>query len=119
LAADYGRAPDAALAAGWPCWTWVGPVALAVLLTAAKQMRICLVPCFIFGAALLPTLGWVPCNFQVVSTVADRSNYFTLLGPAVALSLFGALILASLLTCTAPRPLLYSGDVTLLPTRWR
>jgi tetratricopeptide (TPR) repeat protein len=35
----------------------------------------------------LPTLGLVPFNFQVVSTVADRYMYFALIGPALALAM--------------------------------
>ena len=125
LAADYGRSPDAVLAAGWLWWTWLGPVALAVLLTAVKQMRIYLVPFLIFVAALLPTLGLAPFNFQVVSTVADRYAYLSLLGPALALSLIvarrpkfqgavlAALIVAALLVCTVQRLPLWSEDVKL------
>jgi tetratricopeptide (TPR) repeat protein len=87
LAADYGRAPDTALAAGWLWWTWLGPVALMAVLIAVRPLRIYLVPFAIFAAALLPTLGLVPFNFQLVSTVADRYAYLALLGPALAVAL--------------------------------
>lgn len=90
LSADYGRAPDIALAAGWLWWTWIGPLALAATLAAVKPLRIYLVPLGIFTAALLPTLGLVPFNFQIVSTVADRYAYFALLGPALALGMLAA-----------------------------
>jgi tetratricopeptide (TPR) repeat protein len=87
LAADYGRAPDTALAAGWLWWTWLGPVVLAAVLIVVRPLRIYLVPFAIFAAALLPTLGLVPFNFQLVSTVADRYAYLALLGPALAVAL--------------------------------
>jgi len=87
LAADYGRAPDIAWHAGWLWWTWLGPGALAVALLCIKSLRAYLVPLGIFAAALLPTLGLVPFNFQLVSTVADRYAYFALIGPALALSM--------------------------------
>lgn len=87
LSADYGRAPDVARAAGWLSWTWIGPVVLAGVLASAKTLRIYIVPLGIFAAALLPTLGLVPFNFQVVSTVADRYAYFALIGPALALAM--------------------------------
>jgi protein O-mannosyl-transferase len=87
LAADYGRAPDTVLAAGWLWWTWLGPVALMAVLIAVRPLRIYLVPFAIFAAALLPTLGLVPFNFQLVSTVADRYAYLALLGPALAVAL--------------------------------
>ncbi|MEI7865140.1 MAG: tetratricopeptide repeat protein [Chthoniobacterales bacterium] len=87
LSADYGRAPNIAWHAGWLWWTWLGPAALAAALLCLKTLRIYLVPLGIFAAALLPTLGLVPFNFQLVSTVADRYAYFALLGPALALSL--------------------------------
>jgi len=87
LAADYGRAPDAAHAAGWLWWTWIGPAALLAALIAVQRLRIYLVPFLVFALALLPTLGLVPFNFQVVSTVADRYAYLALLGPALALAM--------------------------------
>ena len=87
LAADYGRSPDLARAAGWLWWTWTGPAALAAVLAVVRPARIYLVPFGIFAAALAPTLGLVPFNFQVVSTVADRYAYFALIGPALALAM--------------------------------
>ena len=90
LAADYGRAPDVALDAGWLWWMWIGPVALAVGLFALRPLRVYLVPFLVFAAALLPTLGLVPFNFQLVSTVADRYAYLALIGPALALAMIVA-----------------------------
>lgn len=90
LSADYGRAPDVVLSAGWLWWTWIGPVALAALLACVPTLRIYLVPLGVFIAALLPTLGLVPFNFQVVSTVADRYAYLALIGPAMAMAMIVA-----------------------------
>lgn len=87
LSADYGRAPQIAREQGWLWWTWLGPAALAAVLAAVKPLRRYLVPLGIFTAALLPTLGLVPFNFQLVSTVADRYAYLALLGPALALAM--------------------------------
>lgn len=128
LAADYGRAPDVARSAGWLWWTWVAPLGLAAVLALVKPLRIYLVPFFIFAAALLPTLGLVPFNFQVVSTVADRYAYFALIGPALALSMLvvlvvrtrpvwpaivGALAVALLAAGTVWRLPLWSEDLKL------
>lgn len=90
LAADYGRSPDSVHAAGLVWWTWIIPAAVAGILAIVKPWRIFLLPLGIFTAALLPTLGLVPFNFQVVSTVADRYAYFALLGPALALAMITA-----------------------------
>lgn len=125
LSADYGRAPDAARAAGWLWWTWLGPVAIAAVLASAKKLRIYLVPLGIFAAALLPTLGLVPFNFQVVSTVADRYAYFALIGPALALAMIvarsgkmwlaaaAAALVAALGTLTVLRLPVWSDDLKL------
>jgi len=125
LAADYGRAPDVARAGGWLWWTWFGPLALGAALAAVKPLRIYLVPFGIFAAALLPTLGLVPFNFQVVSTVADRYAYFALLGPALALGMAVArgkntwfpvvatAVVAALAVLTVLRLPLWSEDLKL------
>ncbi|MEX1045517.1 MAG: tetratricopeptide repeat protein, partial [Chthoniobacterales bacterium] len=125
LAADYGRAPDVVLAAGWVWWMWLGPAALAAVLLFIKPLRPYLVPLFIFAAALLPTLGLVPFNFQLVSTVADRYAYFALLGPALALAMIvvqagrgwvtalAAAWVAGLLWLTVQRLPLWSEDLKL------
>ncbi|MBU3664347.1 MAG: tetratricopeptide repeat protein [Chthoniobacterales bacterium] len=87
LAADYGRSPDSMMASGLLWWIWIVPCAVVAALAAFKPLRVYLVPFGIFAAALLPTLGLVPFNFQVVSTVADRYAYFAMLGPALAASM--------------------------------
>ncbi len=125
LAADYGRAPDVVLDAGWLWWMWLGPVALATMLFVVKPLRVYLVPLLVFAAALLPTLGLVPFNFQVVSTVADRYAYLALIGPALALAMIvvrirtpwcgvlAALVVALLAAGTMWRLPLWSEDLKL------
>ena len=138
LAADYGRSPDNVLAAGWLWWMWLGPAALTAVLVGVKTLRIYLVPWLVFAAALLPTLGLVPFNFQLVSTVADRYAYFALLGPALALAMImarntrhwvtalAAVWVTALATCSAVRLPLWSEDLKLFaatlatnPTSWK
>lgn len=87
LAADYGRAPDFVRGQGWLWWTWLIPGTLLFLLVWFRPLRRFLLPAGIFAAALLPTLGLVPFNFQVVSTVADRYAYLALLGPALSIAM--------------------------------
>jgi hypothetical protein len=125
LSADYGRSPDHIMAAGAIWWTWIFPAALAATLALVRPWRTYLVPAAVFAAALLPTLGLVPFNFQVVSTVADRYAYVALLGPALALGLVaarartwrpaaaGTAILAALTALTLVRLPLWSEDLRL------
>ena len=125
LSADYGRSPDLVLASGALWWMWLWPAALAAVLLIVKPLRIYLVPFAVFAAALLPTLGLVPFNFQVVSTVADRYAYFALIGPALALAMVvtqnsqrwvaaaAALWVAALLALTVARLPVWSEDLKL------
>lgn len=125
LSADYGRSPDLALHAGWLWWTWIAPVAVTVVLCAFKMLRIYLVPFGVFVSALLPTLGLVPFNFQVVSTVADRYAYFALIGAALAAAMIivqtrrswvpiaAVMVTALLVTLSTRRLPLWSEDLKL------
>ena len=125
LSADYGRSPDTVLSSGILWWMWLWPAAVAALLILRKPLRIYLVPFAIFVAALLPTLGLVPFNFQLVSTVADRYMYFALIGPALALAMFvvqsaqkrvaaaATLWVAALVALTVWRLPLWSEDLKL------
>lgn len=92
LCAEYGRSPDAVLASGKLYWTWLLPAAVAAALAAWRRTRWALVPLAVFVVALGPTLGLVPFNYQVVSTVADRYAYFALIGPAWGLGVILARI---------------------------
>lgn len=87
LCADYGRSPNSVLDAGFLNWTWVFPVGLTVILLSVKKLRRYLIPLGVLVIGVLPTLGFIPFNFQVVSTVADHYLYLAMLGPALALAL--------------------------------
>lgn len=125
LAADYGRSPDAVLSQGWLWWMWLVPAGLAAVLAWRAPARRYLVPLGVFTAALLPTLGLVPFNFQITSTVADRYAYSALLGPALALGMTvagakswrpavaAAIAVAMLALLTARRLPLWSEDLRL------
>ena len=88
LCADYGRAPNFLFAAGTLYWSWLIPAAFVALLWAFKKLRVYLIPCLLLAIGVLPTLGLIPFNFQVVSTVSDRYLYLGMIGPALALGLF-------------------------------
>jgi len=88
LCADYGRSPNSLLDAGVLFWSWSIPSAVTVLLVSFKRLRIYLIPCALLAMGVLPTLGLIPFNFQVVSTVSDRYLYLAMLAPALALALF-------------------------------
>jgi tetratricopeptide (TPR) repeat protein len=89
LCADYGRSPNSMLSAGILYWSWIVPVLLLLLLVSFKTLRSYLLPLALMVVGVLPTLGLIPFNFQVVSTVSDRYLYLGMLGPALA---FGLLI---------------------------
>jgi len=88
LCADYGRSPNSLFDSGILFWTWLIPVALALFLFLKRSLRIYLLPCLLLAIGVLPTLGLIPFNFQVVSTVSDRYLYLGMIGPALALALF-------------------------------
>ena len=87
LCADYGRAPNFLFAAGTLFWSWLIPFAVVAVLALVKRLRIYLLPCLLLAIGVLPTLGLIPFNFQVVSTVSDRYLYLAMLGPALALAI--------------------------------
>lgn len=88
LCADYGRSPNSLLSSGILFWTWLIPASLALILFVRRPLRIYLLPCLLLAIGVLPTLGLIPFNFQVVSTVSDRYLYLGMLGPALVLALF-------------------------------
>jgi tetratricopeptide (TPR) repeat protein len=88
LCADYGRSPNSLFDAGILWWSWIVPVVVAAVLAVFRKLRIYLIPCVLLALGVLPTLGLIPFNFQVVSTVSDRYLYLGMLGPALALALF-------------------------------
>lgn len=87
LCADYGRSPNSMLASGTLYWSWIFPVSLSILLASLKKLRPFLLPLALMIVGVLPTLGLIPFNFQVVSTVSDRYLYLGMLGPALAFAL--------------------------------
>ncbi len=87
LCADYGRSPNSLLASGMLCWTWIFPVGWTLILASFKKLRSYLIPWGVFVMGVLPTLGLIPFNFQVVSTVTDHYLYLAMLGLALALAL--------------------------------
>jgi Flp pilus assembly protein TadD len=88
LCADYGRAPNLLFEQGVLYWSWLIPAAVVLLLSLVVRFRIYLVPLLLLAIGVLPTLGIIPFNFQVVSTVSDRYLYLAMIGPAVAVALF-------------------------------
>ena len=88
LCADYGRSPNSLFDAGILWWSWIVPVVVAAVLAIFRKLRIYLIPCLLLAIGVLPTLGLIPFNFQVVSTVSDRYLYIGMLGPALAVALF-------------------------------
>ncbi len=94
LGPDYGRSPRAALAAGWPYYTWLVPLAVLIAAAIVKPSIKHLVPprspalvaLGIFVAGMLPVSGLVDFGFQNISTVADRYVYLSMLGPALVVA---------------------------------
>jgi len=87
LCADYGRSPNSLFDQGILFWSWLVPIGVTGVLLAFKRSRLFLFPLALLVIGVLPTLGLVPFNFQVVSTVSDRYLYLAMLGPAVAMAL--------------------------------
>lgn len=87
LCADYGRSPNSILESGVLFWTWAVPTALILLLCLRRGLRCYLLPLAIMVVGVLPTLGLIPFNFQIVSTVSDRYLYLAMVGPALAFAL--------------------------------
>jgi tetratricopeptide (TPR) repeat protein len=87
LCADYGRSPNSLFDQGILFWSWLVPLGVTGVLLAFKRSHIFLLPLALLVIGVLPTLGLVPFNFQVVSTVSDRYLYLAMLGPAVAMAL--------------------------------
>ncbi|HEY7088938.1 MAG TPA: tetratricopeptide repeat protein [Tepidisphaeraceae bacterium] len=88
LTIHYGRRPDVAQQSGWLLWTWVIPLAVALLALALRRRAPWLgAGLLLMIVGLLPVLGLVPFEFQYYSTVADHYMYLPMLGLAVAIAL--------------------------------
>ncbi|NQU20108.1 MAG: tetratricopeptide repeat protein [Candidatus Nealsonbacteria bacterium] len=88
LAPDYGRSPSWVMSHWWFYAAWAVPTALVAALACLRNRRVWLTSAAVSVAWLLPVLGFVPFEFQRVSTVADRYFYLAMLGPALALAWF-------------------------------
>jgi len=84
---DYGRTPAWVMRQWWLYVAWLPPAAVLIALWFAPGRRLWLTAAGLFVVWLLPVLGFVPFDFQRISTVADRYLYLAMLGPALALSL--------------------------------
>jgi Tfp pilus assembly protein PilF len=84
LGIDYGRSPR------WlfqtPGIKWAGLIAVmawAFAVAVWRRWRAPGVGLLLFTAALLPTLGLIPFDYQAYSTVADHYLYLAMIGPGL------------------------------------
>jgi hypothetical protein len=85
LIIDYGRTPDVVLSS---VGVYLKPVLIGcvfLLIYMLKDKRTWFACVGLFIAGVLPVLGFLPFEFQSISTVADRYLYMSILGPALAL----------------------------------
>ena len=87
LSGDYGRSPNSLFDSGTLYWSFLIPVAAALILLSLRSLRVYFLPYLLLVVGALPTLGLIPFNFQVVSTVSDRYLYLAMLGPALAVAI--------------------------------
>ncbi len=81
LAPDYGHNPATAMASPWFAVTWLVPVvAIAAAAVLWRKSRWPAAGLAVFVLAPLHTLGWIPFDFQVYSTVADHYQYVAMFG---------------------------------------
>lgn len=85
LGPDYGRTIDTVLSQPSIYITGLLPYFVIALLLWKRPQPL-FTAAGLFITALLPVMGFIPFNFQQVSTVADRYLYLSMLGPAFALS---------------------------------
>lgn len=88
LGPDYGCTPQSILERDWVAVAWIVPALFVVVLALLPGRRGWLIAAAVFFAWLTPVLGFVPFDFQRISTVADRYVYLAMLGPALALTWF-------------------------------
>ena len=86
LSIDYGCTPQWMVQQPWLPLASLAPLVLLGAAALAKDRRVGLACAAVFAIWLLPVLGFVPFDFQRISTVADRYVYLALLGPALALA---------------------------------
>ena len=88
LGPDYGCTPQSILEQGWVVVAWAVPALLIAVLALLPGRRVWLTASAVFFIWLAPVLGFVPFDFQRISTVADRYIYLAMLGPALAWTWF-------------------------------
>ena len=84
LIPDYGRTPGWLFSHSVVHYTFILPLALAIVCVVLwRKARWVAVGAGIFAIALLPVLGLAPFSYQKFSTVADRYAYLAMLSPAL------------------------------------
>ena len=86
LSTDYGYTPQWMVQQPWFPLASLAPLLLLGVAALGKDRRVGLTCAAVFALWLVPVLGFVPFDFQRISTVADRYVYLALLGPALALA---------------------------------
>ncbi len=84
LCIDYSRTPASIAASGAIFFTWIVPAGLTGwLIWKRKSCPAVVAAALLFVIPLLPVLGFVPFEFQYISTTADHYLYLPMLGVAV------------------------------------
>jgi hypothetical protein len=84
LCIDYGHTPSRIIQNHSIYFTWMIPLAVIILLLPGRRKnRIAIAAMLLFLLPLVPTLGLVPFEFQVISTTADHYLYLPMLGIAM------------------------------------
>lgn len=85
LACNYARTPPVVIENWKGLVTCIIPLAVAVFIFCVRRRPLTLTAA-LWIVPLLPVLGLVPFAYQLLSTVADRYAYLSLLGPSLMLS---------------------------------
>ena len=87
LTIDYGRTPTSVIASGWVYARWALPAAIAAALLIGWRRRPALALAgVIFAIGVAPVSGLAMFQMQEISTTADHYLYFSMFGPAIALT---------------------------------
>ena len=87
LVTDYSRSPRWVVHQPTIWLEWVIPMAtLAICWLARRRAPWLLCGLIVLALGVLPTLGLVPFDYQLYSTVADRYVWFSMLGPAMVVA---------------------------------
>jgi tetratricopeptide (TPR) repeat protein len=88
LTPDYGRSPAMVIGHAMSVWRVILPlIPFAFIYIGRDRKNLCLAYA-LFLTALLPTLGFIPFQYQEFSTVADRYAYIAMIGVAWFLCIF-------------------------------